>query len=468
MSKGYFFKSKTFKYLLVLILLLRLGFYNSEINNFTEPKSNSFIANVCSEPKRYFDKQVLVLCSDKPYKIQVTTKTFPSYNLYDKLLVKCKLEKPENYSDFDYKKYLNKQGIYFTCYSWSINKLAVVDYSKLDIFKKVKYKLWFLKKKMANRIEKNLPEPGAGLSKAMFLGLKTEVEPKLKENLENNGLAHILAISGMHVTILYTLMFFLFKKLSIKSKLTKFLIAVILLIYLAMISFSVSAVRAVIMILISFSAGTLKKSLNRLYLAGFIMLIISPDLITSSAMQMSFLAVWSLLTIMPNLDYYGVKRISKVAMKLKEGRYRGFKLRLTKMMVNIFKNKYFKYFYFLFLASLAVNIILWPLLLYYFDVYNTLAIFLNLLILPLLPVILVLIILGISVANLAFMAKIFFLPLYFIWKYFYVVASFDFSSFYISFDISIYFVILYYLGILWYLQITKNRLRKNLLFVKNI
>jgi competence protein ComEC len=468
MPKRYFFKSKSFKYLLVFILLLRLCFFSSVIYNFEKPKSNSFVATVCSEPKRYFDKQVLVLCGDKPYKVQVTTATFPSYNLYDKLLIKCSLQVPENYSDFDYKKYLNKQGIYFICYSWSIEKIDEVNYSNLDFFKKIKYKLWSLKINIANRIEQNLPEPGAGLAKAMFLGLKTEVEPSLKESLENNGLAHILAISGMHIAIIYTLIFFVFKRLSSNDKLVKLLITIILFIYLAMINFSVSASRAVMMIIISFSASTLKKSLNRLYLAAFIMLIISPDLLTNSAMQMSFLAVWSLLTIMPNLDYYIVKRINRVAMKLKEGRYRGFKLRLFKMMVNIFKNKYFKYFYFMFLASLAVNIILWPLLLYYFGIYNLLAVFVNLLILPLLPVILVLIILGISLGTIGFISKIFYIPLYFIFEYFYIIASLDFSDFYLSLDISSYFVILYYLCILLYFQITKNRLKKNLLFVKNI
>jgi competence protein ComEC len=122
----------------------------------------------------------------------------------------------------------------------------------------------------------------------------------------------------------------------------------------------------------------------------------------------------------------------------------------------------------MFLASLAVNIILWPLLLYYFGTYNTISILLNLLILPLLPVILVLIILGISLGTIGFISKIFYIPLYFIFEYFYIIASLDFSDFYLSLDISSYFVILYYLCILLYFQITKNRLKKNLLFVKNI
>ncbi|MFP4514615.1 MAG: ComEC/Rec2 family competence protein [Parcubacteria group bacterium] len=468
MTKRYFFKSKTFKYLLVLILLLRFCFVDNEIADYQKPKDKSFIANVCSEPKRYFNKQVLVLCSNKPYKIQVTTTTFPSYSLYDNLQVKCKLQIPENKDDFDYRNYLNKQNIYFTCYSFAVKKIDELSYFDLDLFKKIKYKLWFFKMKLASKIEKNLPEPGAGLSKAMFLGLKTEVEANLKEKLESNGLAHILAISGMHIAIIYTLLFFILNRLSINTKLIKTLLSAVLIIYLAIIGFSVSASRAVIMIIISFSASSLKKSLSRLYLAGFIILLISPDLITSPAMQMSFLAVWSLLSIMPNLDYYFTKRLSKLRLRSKEGRYKGFKLKIYKSIINIFKNKYFKYFYFLFIASLAVNLVLWPLILYYFASYNLLSIFLNLLILPLMPLILLLIILGISVASSAFLAKLFFVPLYFIFKYFYIVSTFDFSAYYISFDISIYFLFLYYLMLFSYLYITKNRLRKNLLFVKNI
>jgi competence protein ComEC len=468
MNKRYFFQYKTFKYLLVLILLLRFYYLNNEIHSYKKPKDSPIEASICHEPKRYFDKQVLVLCGDYPYKIQVTTATFPNYSLYDKILLKCALQVPENYSDFDYREYLYKQNIYFICYSWSIRKVNELNYYDLGFSEKIKYKLWSFKMKLANKIETNLPEPGAGLSKAMFLGLKTEVEPQLKESLESNGLAHILAISGMHIAIIYTLLLFLFKRLSIKNKIIKLLISIILFAYLAMISFSVSASRAVIMILISFSAKDLKRSLNRLYLAGFIMLFISPSLLFSPAMQMSFLAVWSLLTIMPTLDYYIIKKISKVALRIRENRYKGFKLIIYKYIIGIFDNKYFKYFYFLFLASLAVNIILWPLLLYYFGLYNTFSIFLNLLVLPLIPVMLVLIILGISVAGIAIISKIFFIPLYFIFQYFYIVASFDFSAFYISSNISIYTISLYYLFILLYFRITKNRLQKNLLFVKNI
>jgi competence protein ComEC len=468
MTKRYFLKSKYFKYLLALILLLRFCFFSNEIINYEKPKNRPFVATVCSEPKRYFDKQLLVLCGDYSYKVQVTTKTFPSYSLYDKLLVTCNLQAPENYSDFDYQKYLYEQNIYYICYSWQTTKLDEVNYSSLDIFKKIKYSLWLFKMRMANKIERNLPEPGAGLSKAMFLGLKTEVEPKLKEKLEDNGLAHILAISGMHIAIFYTLIFFVLKRLINKNKLLKLLIGISLFIYLAMISFSVSASRAVIMIVISFSASTLKKSLNRLYLAGFIMLLISPDLVSSPAMQMSFLAVWSLLSIMPALDHYITKKISRMSLSLKGDKYKGFKVVIGKFIINVFKNKYFKYFYFLFLASLSVNIILWPLLLYYFGLYNSLSIFLNLLILPLLPVILGLIILGITVATVPFISKVFFIPLYFIFKYFYAIASLDFSFFYIRLEISVYFVFLYYLCVLLYFHITKNRLRKNLLFVKNI
>ena len=468
MNRRYLFKSKTLKYLLFLILLLRLFFFSNEVLDYKKTESNSVKATICDEPKRYFDKQVLVLCTDKSYKVQVTTTTFPSYNLYDKVLVKCHLDLPKNYNDFDYKKYLNKQGIYFVCYSWSIEKLNRVNLSELSFFRKIKYKLWSFKMKMASQIERKLPEPGAGLSKAIFLGLKTEVEPHLKESLENNGLAHILAISGMHIAILYTLIFFVFKKLNISNSSIKWLIGFVLLIYLVMISFSVSASRAVIMIIISFSASSLKKSLNRLYLAAFIMLIISPDLITSPAMQMSFLAVWSLLTIMPYLDYLISKRLSKINLSLRGEKYQGFKEFISRFILTLFENKYFKYFYFLFLASLAVNIMLWPLILYYFGIYNLLAVFVNILILPLVPVILVLIILGVSLGFLSFISKIFFIPLYYIFEYFYIVASSDFSAFYLKIDISIYFVLSYYLLILFYFQITKNRLRKNLLFVKNI
>jgi competence protein ComEC len=456
MNKHYFFKSKIIKYLLVFVLLLRFCYLNNEIHSFEKPKDSNIKANICQEPKRYFDKQVLVLCGDYPYKIQVTTNTFPSFNLYDEVLVRCNLQVPENYSDFNYRDYLYKQNIYFICYSWSISKINEVNYHDLDFFKKIKYRIYLFKKKIVNKIETNLPEPGAGLSKAMFLGLKTEVEPQIKESLENNGLAHILAISGMHIAIIYALIFFLLKKLIVKNKLIKILISFILLAYLAMINFSVSASRAVIMILISFSAKDLKRSLNRLYLAVFIMLLISPALLFNSAMQMSFLAVWSLLTIMPALDHYILKRVSKVTLRIKEDRYKGFKLMICRYIIGIFNNKYFKYFYFLFLSSLAVNIILWPLLLYYFGLYNTFSILLNLLILPIIPLILVLIILGVSVASITFIAKIFFIPLYFIFQYFYVVASIDFSAFYISIDINVYAILFYYLSILLYNLIDKT------------
>ncbi len=463
MKRRYFFKGNLFLCFLLLLSVWRLFAYQVNFLNYDLPSKSKLRVWVCEEPKKYYHKQELVVCSKYPYKILIVLNTFPSYDLYENLEIKGNFKKPKNLGNFDYREYLYKQNIYFISYYPNIGRLDDEfrdDRFSLSNVKRFKYNLWSFKKYIASKIERKLPEPGAGLAKAMLLGLKTEMDPKLKTRLENLGLAHILAISGLHISILSALFYFFLNRLRVDKKYNKKILIIFLIFYLAILVFPVSATRAVIMIIIGLSTNSFKSAKKRLFIAGTLMIIISPQLFFEVSMQMSFLAVFSLIFIFPRLNYFFLKHYSKWILNFKKS----LSLKKKKVVFKVLNSKILAYFYYLFLASVSVNIILWPIILYYFSNYNILSIFINLLILPILPLMLSLLIIAILMPI---FSEIFFYPVYMILVYINNISYLKMESFFININISLTFIYIYYLIIIVFF-ITKNRSKKDLQFVKNI
>ena len=333
---------------------------------------HQFKAIICEEPKRSFHKQELILCSSLvSSRILVQTETFPRYGLYQKLELSCNLQEPENFSDFDYKNYLAKQGIHLLCFYPRV--LSIQDSGIND----AKYLSWKIKENIARRIDRHLLEPGAGLAKAMLLGYRSEIAEELERGMIKAGLAHILAISGLHISIFIGLLLWLFKKLRFKW----LIISVILLFYLFILGFPISAIRAVIMSLLLFTGRSWASLRVRFLLALAITLLIYPRAFQEVGFQMSFLAVAGLIWIYPLLDNWSYRVFG----------YWSLRLRMSKMVPFDFSLEQHKSFKFIIqgcLASLSVNIVLWPLLSYYFSGYNILSVVINVLALPVLPLLL--------------------------------------------------------------------------------
>lgn len=165
--------------------------------------------------------------------------------LGNKVILKGELVKPKNNSNFNlfnYRKYLLSKKIY-----WTFN----VDEIKQTTNTKIRYKI---KNTIIDRINNS---KNATYLKLFILG-ENDLDLDVKKSFQINGVSHLFAISGMHVTLLTTCLLLLLNKISKNKKINFILITIILLFYMFLTNYSPSVVRASLLFILL----NIKKILN--------------------------------------------------------------------------------------------------------------------------------------------------------------------------------------------------------------
>ena len=165
-----------------------------------------------------------------------------------------------------------------------------------------------LRYSLAKRIHETAPEKTAGLQAALLTGVRRYIPPEHTEALRVAGLAHILAISGLHMGLLAGTAFFVFTyllvyiaPLSRRYDVRKFAAGLGIIaatIYLILSGASVATQRAYIMAVIVFLAVILDRqaiSVRSVSVAALVTLLLNPEALTSVGFQMSFAAVLALV-----------------------------------------------------------------------------------------------------------------------------------------------------------------------------
>ena len=179
-------------------------------------------------------------------------------------------------------------------------------YEKFDLFQRIQ--------KLRNNIQKrifdvNNKSAGSGIIISLLTGNNGFIPKKQLENIRHSGCAHILAISGLHMSIIVAFVFFisihilsLFPNIALRYNTKKLSIIPAFLtcmFYINIANIPISALRSFLMISISSIAIFLdrrKSSLSIVFITFFIMLLFSPNYILSPSFQMSFMAVFGLVS----------------------------------------------------------------------------------------------------------------------------------------------------------------------------
>ena len=163
---------------------------------------------------------------------------------------------------------------------------------------------------LTNGIYEVLPEKEAGVLTAMLTGERGLLDSELKNLYSDGGIAHILSISALHVTLLgmgfFRLLMFCMGRLRASCILTMLL----MLAYGAMTGFSVSTRRAVIMLIVTLTARMIGRAYDRLSacgLAALIILLAQPLYIYDAGFRLSFMAVIGINTMICIVDVYEIK-----------------------------------------------------------------------------------------------------------------------------------------------------------------
>ncbi len=175
---------------------------------------------------------------------------------------------------------------------------------KSDKFYKISEGLYQLRRKAGSKMDALLPEQEASVMKTMLLGEKGILDEEIKGLYQRNGIAHILAISGLHISMIGLGLYQLLRKAGLKIKPDAILASVVILLYGMMTGFAVSAIRAIIMFLLQMLAQILGRTYDRitaLAVAAVLVLVEQPLYLFHSGFQFSFLCVLGISMILPVL-----------------------------------------------------------------------------------------------------------------------------------------------------------------------
>jgi competence protein ComEC len=346
--------------------------------HFTYHKSKYKIVQVVEAPVKKEKSIKLVVNVEEVIRNQQQEKVIGKLLLYmqkdeqaesirygDKLLLNVNerlVEEPRNPGEFNYKRYLMFNNIFHQAYlkseSYKIlernagNPVFAYAYNTRD-------KLIAIFKQYVEG------EKEFGVSTALVFGYVDELDPELIQSYSNTGTLHVLAVSGMHVGIIFVVLNWMlgFMDRNRKSAMLKaVLIGIFLWGYSMVAGLSPSILRAATM----FSFITFGQLINRrsqiyntLAASAFILILFKPTIIASVGFQLSYAAVLGIVFIQPKL-------------------YR----------LLLFRNYFADLIWKITAVSIAAQITTFPMGLLYFHQFPNYFIFSNLIIIPLTTVIL--------------------------------------------------------------------------------
>lgn len=151
-----------------------------------------------------------------------------------------------------------------------------------------------------NSLAKGLDKEEFAVGYALLTGNSNFIDNELISSYRNAGVAHIFAVSGLHIGFLATILIFIFKKINLNRYLRILIMTIVLLFYSGVCGFSASSLRATTMILISsfaFAWGKRYDALTSLSLSAIIILLISPVQLFCVGFQLSFMVVLGIIVL---------------------------------------------------------------------------------------------------------------------------------------------------------------------------
>lgn len=369
---------------------------------------SSYMVNVFEVDERKIKENALLyIYEDKDYKVG------------DIIKAKVKIESlmdAGNPGVFNYKNYMRSNRVYSKLYS---RRIELIGKDK-NMLRKVKTR--FLAYTEAE-FSRGLKDDNKNFIFEVFTGINS-LDRELKEDFSDLGLSHLLAISGLHISIILLFLSFIFHFFNLHRNIIDIISLLILLIYIYIIDFPSSALRAFLMTTLLIFSRILKKAYDpkkALATSIFIILLINPYRVLDKGLILSVFASLALI--------YKDKLI-----KIKSKSYFINSLKLT----------------------FSINIFLLPFFINEFNTFNLMSFFANLIIIPLFTIAIISgllkLILGLFLPKLALFLGVFLNQCLEIIRYIssYLlkvnVFSFDFVS------LGFLFYILYYSFLLIYIK----------------
>src|SRR5690606_2255256 len=200
--------------------------------------------------------------------------------------------KPRNLYDFNYSEYLRLKHIHYqiTSYNQPFKITEEKSFQSIiingrDYLTAQFYKLGY-------------SEETQGFIQALLFGIKTNLNDEIQQQFKDFGILHVLAVSGMHVVLLFSTISYVLRKLRVSKNVITVILIVFLLIFSLMAGFSGSVVRASLMCLMTI-VGTLTgrriHTINLLVGSMLLILLFDPNYLFDVGFQLSYLAVFAIV-----------------------------------------------------------------------------------------------------------------------------------------------------------------------------
>lgn len=342
-----------------------------------------------------------------------------------------------NPGEFDYNKYLKQNGITGLLIAYETDSINILSAEK-EFFKSSVHSI----RKTIDKIIFDLHnQRTAELLRGLLLADRSEIDNETKNEFINSGVIHILAVSGLHVGYVLVIFIFIFGRFGIFIRSILTILGLLGFMFLTGVPPSVfRATLMAVVLIIAFLSNRSTNIVNSISISAFIILLLNPNEIYNPGFQLSFSAVLAIGILYP----YFQKNIYKLHLK----------------------RKWIEHILLFFGVSLSAQIGTLPFTLAYFSKLSVIALFANLIVIPVVGVIIGIAFITVFVGFFSYGIAIYFaaannllagLMIDFI-KF---AGSLDFSFIWIR-NYSLYDSIIFYLGIGLLLFLTQ-KLQKRIL-----
>ena len=265
---------------------------------------------------------------------------FNEIKLGDIIEVKGVLEEPLSNTipnTFNYKKYLYNKKIYYVLKVDSIRKIE----NNTSI-------IYYLRQKISNRINK-ISKTSSYLQ-TFILGDKSYLNEEVYNTYKDNGISHLFSISGMHISLITTVLFYIIKRISYNNYINYGIVISLLILYTLILGMMASILRTIIMYILFAINKLLKLNISDIQLMLLVLIIailINPFIIYDIGFQYSYVISFSLIILK--------KRLSKIKKYFFKSLYISFVAFMVSFPITIYN------FYQVNIISIPLNLIMIPL-----------------------------------------------------------------------------------------------------------
>ena len=370
----------------------------------------------------------------------------------DSILITGKLRKPageRNPGEFNYENFLKSKGLYGTIYIGRFSNIKLLPPNNKGWA--VDNAISRIREYLEHIICKGFHDQYGALLKGLILGERGEITPEIKNAFSKIGVMHVLAVSGLHVGFIVVIFSTIFKLLRIPFRASIYFTMCCTLLYMLIVGFKPPVVRATIIVELYLWGLIIEREANLLNLlstAALIILLINPLQLFQTSFQLSFIAVLSIIYFYKILN----NLFSKIAFCNK-----------------ITKSKIGNYIVQAFLVSFAVSCGTFPITIYYFEKLPIIALFINIIVVPLVGAIIALGFVYIALASIFWpLAKLVASIDTFLLKLLIdiVIKTVEIPFAYVPiYGLKLGHIFLIYLGLLLMFNINKRRCQKAIIYL---